>query len=38
MQSKNKIIKNKQFELIAQLGLGKCFDQENNKDEAIDIL
>ena len=29
---------NKQFELIALLGLGKCFDQEHEKDKAIEIL
>lgn len=30
--------KNKQYELIALLGLGKCFDQTGKKNEAIDLL
>ena len=25
-------IQNKQYELVALLGLGKCYDQENNKN------
>lgn len=32
------IIKNKQSELVALLGLGKCYDHEDKKDEAIDLL
>lgn len=31
-------IQNKQFELVALLGLGKCYDQQNNKDQAIELL
>ena len=31
-------MQNKQYELVALLGLGKCFDQENDKEQAIDIL
>jgi len=27
--------KNQQFELVALLGLGKCFDQTSKKDDAI---
>lgn len=30
--------KNKQFELVAMLGLGKCYDQQNSKDQAIELL
>lgn len=30
--------KHKQFEVVAMIGLGKCFDQEHRTDEAIDIL
>jgi len=30
--------KNKQYELIALLGEGKCFDQTGKKNEAIDLL
>jgi hypothetical protein len=30
--------KNKQYELIALLGLGKCFDQISKNNEAIELL
>lgn len=30
--------KNKQYELVALLGLGKCYDQSGKKDEAIELL
>lgn len=30
--------KNKEYELVALLGLGKCYDQTSKKNEAIDLL
>ena len=30
--------KHKQFEVVAMVGLGKCFDQEHKTDSAIEIL
>ena len=30
--------KHKQFEVVAMVGLGKCFDQEHRTDQAIEIL
>lgn len=30
--------KHKQYELIALLGLGKCYDQTSKKNEAIELL
>jgi hypothetical protein len=33
-----KASKNKQFEVVAMVGLGKCFDQEHWTDKAIEIL
>ena len=32
------LTQDKQFELRALLGLGKCYDQENEKEQAIEIL
>jgi hypothetical protein len=33
-----KISKNKQFEVVVMVRLGKCFDWEHWTDKAIDIL
>ena len=38
MQGNLEDIQNKQFELVALLGLGKCHDQFKKRDEAIEIL
>lgn len=38
MQGDFLLIQNKQFELVAMLGLGKCYDQQNSKDQAIELL
>jgi hypothetical protein len=32
------MMQNKQFEMVAVLGLGKCHDQCKKRDKAIDIL
>lgn len=38
MQSSLVVTQNKQFELVALLGLGKCHDQGKKRDQAIEIL
>ena len=38
MQSTSSYTQNKQFELVALLGLGKCHDQGKKRDQAIEIL
>jgi hypothetical protein len=38
MQGKKDSIQNKQYELVALLGLGKCHDQGKKKERAIEIL
>lgn len=30
--------KNKQYEVIAMVGMGKCYDQEHRTDKAIRVL
>ena len=38
MQCTHACIQNKQYELIALLGLGKCHDHVKMREKAIDIL
>lgn len=38
MQGKALVMQNRQFELVALLGLGKCHDHGKKRDSAIEIL